>query len=124
MHIGMDECLSSNGCTPEGGTVRIDATRTDEAVELSVTDNWIGIAEADQRRLFQAFEEIDSGAGRRQEGTGLGLALTRRLAQLHGGDVVLKASRTRAASSRSGCRSNERSHLRYLPSLLQSLGDP
>ncbi|TAN33469.1 PAS domain S-box protein [bacterium] len=73
--------------TPEGGRVTIGARRLAEAVEISVADTGIGIAESDIRRLFKEFQQLDSSAGRRQEGTGLGLALTRRLAVLHGGDV-------------------------------------
>jgi PAS domain S-box-containing protein len=73
--------------TPEGGTVTITAQRNAETVEISVTDTGIGIAESDLDRLFREFQQLDSGVGRRQEGTGLGLALTKRLAALHGGDV-------------------------------------
>jgi protein-histidine pros-kinase len=73
--------------TPEGGTVSIGAKRLHEMVEISVTDNGIGIAESDLGRLFTEFQQLDPGAGRKQEGTGLGLALTKRLVALHGGDV-------------------------------------
>ena len=73
--------------TPEGGTVSIGAQRVFQMVEISVADNGIGIAESDLDRLFTAFQQLDHGAGRKQEGTGLGLALTKRMAALHGGDV-------------------------------------
>jgi len=73
--------------TPEGGDVTISATRGPRAVELSVADTGIGIAEADQGHIFQEFHQLDGGPGRRHEGTGLGLALTKRFAALHGGDV-------------------------------------
>ena len=73
--------------TPAGGTVTIKAERTAAAAEISVADTGIGIAESDLRRLFKEFQQLDSGAGGHQEGTGLGLALTKRLAALHGGDV-------------------------------------
>jgi PAS domain S-box-containing protein len=73
--------------TPEGGLVTIDVQHLAGAVEISVTDTGIGIAESDLNRLFKEFQQLESGAGRRQEGTGLGLALTKRLAQLHGGEV-------------------------------------
>ena len=75
--------------TPENGKVSITAVRTDKAIEISVADNGIGIAEADMPRIFQEFQQLDSGAGRQVQGTGLGLALTRRFALLHGGDVRL-----------------------------------
>src|SRR5256884_1087096 len=73
--------------TPEDGTVTIDAMRTKDTVEISVADTGIGIAEADLKQIFHEFHQVDPGPGRRHEGTGLGLALTRRFAALHGGDV-------------------------------------
>ena len=73
--------------TPEGGSVSIGAQRLHEMLEISVADNGIGIAESDLGRLFTEFQQLDPGAARKQEGTGLGLALTKRLAALHGGDV-------------------------------------
>ncbi len=73
--------------TPEGGSVTIAAQRQAETVEITVTDTGIGIAKSDLDRLFREFQQLDSGPGRHQEGTGLGLALTKRLAALHGGDV-------------------------------------
>jgi protein-histidine pros-kinase len=81
--------LASNAVkfTPEGGLVTIKARRLTEAVEISVADTGIGIASSDLERLFTEFQQLDSGASRRQEGTGLGLALTQRLAALHGGSV-------------------------------------
>jgi protein-histidine pros-kinase len=81
--------LASNAVkfTPEGGLVTIKARRLAEAVEISVADTGIGIASSDLERLFTEFQQLDSGASRRQEGTGLGLALTQRLAALHGGSV-------------------------------------
>ena len=81
--------LASNAVkfTPEGGFVKIEARRLATAIEISVTDTGIGIAAKDLDGLFTEFHQLDGGAGRKQEGTGLGLALTRRLAVLHGGDV-------------------------------------
>ena len=73
--------------TPEGGTVTIQVQRLSTTVEISVTDTGIGIAASDLDRLFKEFQQLDAGAGRHQEGTGLGLALTQRLAALHGGSV-------------------------------------
>ena len=77
--------------TPDGGSVTVRATRLDDTVELSVADNGIGIAAADQQRVFEEFQQVDSGVGRAQSGTGLGLALTRRFAKLHGGDVRVQS---------------------------------
>jgi signal transduction histidine kinase/DNA-binding response OmpR family regulator len=73
--------------TPEDGTVTLAATRLNDSIEISVADTGIGIADADQKQIFREFHQVDFGPGRKHEGTGLGLALTRRFALLHGGDV-------------------------------------
>ena len=85
--------------TPDGGQVSIAARqvgkeavsnpRFDLYLELSVSDTGIGISVADQARLFQPFVQIDSTLARRYSGTGLGLVMVKRLAELHGGAVGL-----------------------------------
>jgi PAS domain S-box-containing protein len=79
--------------TPEGGEagleVRGDAER--EQVTFTVWDTGIGIAETDLGRLFQPFTQLDSRLSRQYEGTGLGLALVRRLAEAHGGSVSVQS---------------------------------
>jgi CheY-like chemotaxis protein len=61
-------------------------------VEIAVSDTGIGIAAEDLGRLFTEFQQLDAGPGRQQEGTGLGLALTRRFAELHGGQVTVESA--------------------------------
>jgi PAS domain S-box-containing protein len=73
--------------TSDGGTVKVTAARVGDRLEIVVEDDGIGIAERDLPRMFKEFQQVDAGASRRQQGTGLGLALTRRFAILHGGDV-------------------------------------
>ena len=63
-----------------------------EFVEISVRDSGIGVAEEDMGRLFQAFSQIDSSLARKFEGTGLGLAMVKQLAELHGGAVGLASA--------------------------------
>lgn len=58
---------------------------------ISVIDTGIGIAPADQAKLFQPFVQVDSSLNRKYEGTGLGLALVKRIIELHGGDVSLRS---------------------------------
>jgi signal transduction histidine kinase len=68
----------------------IAALRTEPAfLEIAVQDTGVGIAPEDQQRLFQAFEQVAAG---RQQGTGLGLSLTRRLVELHGGQVGMASA--------------------------------
>jgi signal transduction histidine kinase/CheY-like chemotaxis protein len=73
----------------EVGSVRLDVTQTDHTLHFAVTDTGIGISAADQTKLFQSFQQLDGGLNRKYEGTGLGLVLARKLAQLQGGDVTV-----------------------------------
>jgi signal transduction histidine kinase len=75
--------------TPEGGLVTIGAQRLAGTVEISVSDTGIGIAESEFEHLFEEFRQIDSDIAREQHGTGLGLALTKRFVELHGGQIRL-----------------------------------
>jgi signal transduction histidine kinase/CheY-like chemotaxis protein len=77
--------------TPNGGRVTIHARETASWIEIAITDTGIGIAQSDMGRLFTEFQQLDAGPGREQEGTGLGLALTKRFAELHGGHVVVES---------------------------------
>ncbi len=63
-----------------------------EFVKISVTDNGIGISPAGLERLFKPFSQIDSGLARRYEGTGLGLAMVKRLVELHGGALAVESA--------------------------------
>jgi signal transduction histidine kinase/DNA-binding response OmpR family regulator/CHASE3 domain sensor protein len=78
--------------TPEGGRVELRARLADRALEVAVADTGIGIALADQERVFDEFQQVDGAAGRQHEGTGLGLALTRRLVELQGGRIGLESA--------------------------------
>lgn len=65
----------------------ISAEQTDEGLVVRVRDNGIGISEKDLERVFHTFEQVDASRSRRHDGTGLGLALSRQLVQLHGGRI-------------------------------------
>ncbi len=77
--------------TPEGGIVSIESARAGERLKITVADNGIGIGPDDIQRVFKEFQQVDSGANRTQQGTGLGLALTRSFAILHGGNVSVES---------------------------------
>jgi PAS domain S-box-containing protein len=97
--------------TPDGGEIRVTCTLAESSkvkkglgeasngpsveepaeakhwISISVSDNGIGIREEDLERIFKPFEQVDNTASRKYQGTGLGLSLTRRLVELHGGRI-------------------------------------
>jgi PAS domain S-box-containing protein len=77
--------------TPRGGTVRLAARTDDQNLIVTVSDTGVGIARDDLPRLFREFEQLRQPGGVRPEGTGLGLALSRRLVELHGGRVEVES---------------------------------
>jgi signal transduction histidine kinase len=78
--------------TPEGGRVTVRAQRLGEVVEIAVADTGIGIAAADQELIFEEFRQAQPQPGQAREGTGLGLALTRRFVEMHGGHIRVDSS--------------------------------
>ncbi len=81
----------------ESGSITLRVEQTAFVSKFSVIDTGIGIAETDRATLFQPFQQLDSGLNRKYEGTGLGLALSRQLARLHGGDITLDSEQKRGS---------------------------
>ncbi len=80
--------------TPDNGSVEVGAKRSAEAVdfiEISVKDTGIGIKPEDLSKLFQTFSQIESCYTKTVEGTGLGLALTKKLVELHKGKIWVES---------------------------------
>ena len=75
----------------------VDDNEFEEFLEICVTDHGIGISEADMTKLFRAFTQIDSSLSRRFEGTGLGLAMVKQMAELHGGTVAVASAEGRGS---------------------------
>jgi signal transduction histidine kinase len=76
--------------TPEGGRIAVSARVHDDVAEVSVTDTGVGIAPEDQEAVFEEFRQVGT-ADKKAEGTGLGLALSRRFIELHGGRIWVKS---------------------------------
>jgi signal transduction histidine kinase len=77
--------------TPQGGKIKVGARIKGDMVEIAVTDTGVGIALKDQAIVFEEFKQVGTDYTRKAEGTGLGLALTRRLVELHGGAMRLES---------------------------------
>jgi len=73
--------------TPENGRVTINASLMNQHVQIAVSDTGIGIKSEDMDKIFEAFRQLDASYARHYEGTGLGLTLTKRLIELHGGKI-------------------------------------
>jgi signal transduction histidine kinase len=74
--------------TDQGG-VEIRAARAGDRFEIAVVDTGPGIAPADQARIFDEFQQVDSTSTRRKGGTGLGLSISRHIVELHGGRITV-----------------------------------
>lgn len=77
--------------TEPDGRIAITAERAADDLRVSVADTGIGIKPEDLERLFKEFVQLDSGYDRMHQGTGLGLALTRKLVELHGGHIWVES---------------------------------
>ncbi|HEY2916862.1 MAG TPA: ATP-binding protein [Candidatus Limnocylindrales bacterium] len=83
--------------TPAGGAVEVTAARVDGEVRVAVRDDGPGIALEDQARIFEEFQQAAAGEEQR-EGTGLGLALSKRLVELHAGRIWVESEPGRGST--------------------------
>jgi len=77
--------------TPEGGSVTLTASKEENAVRICVADTGIGIKPEDMTKLFTEFTQLESTYTKKYAGTGLGLALTKKLVELHGGGIWVES---------------------------------
>jgi len=70
----------------------VDARADGNSVQVSIKDTGVGIAEKDQQAVLEEFRQVGGDYTTKQEGTGLGLALTRRFVELHGGTISVESA--------------------------------
>ena len=84
--------------TPEGGRVDVSASLAGDVAEISVTDTGVGIAAEDHEAVFEEFRQVGTDYAKKHEGTGLGLTLSRRFVELHGGRIWVKSELNQGAT--------------------------
>jgi two-component system CheB/CheR fusion protein len=77
--------------TPEGGQIGMRAKKTDSVIEVVVWDTGVGIAPENMEKVFEGFFRVDTPYSRLTEGTGLGLPLSKKLVELHGGKFSIES---------------------------------
>ena len=71
---------------------RFPETQQVECIEFTVADTGLGIKPEDQKRIFEPFEQLDASSSKKYQGTGLGLALTKSIVELHGGKIWVESN--------------------------------
>jgi signal transduction histidine kinase len=84
--------------TPDGGRVDVNARLDTDKVEVAVSDTGVGIAKEDREMVFEEFRQAGRDYTKKAEGTGLGLALTKRFVELHGGTITLESELGRGST--------------------------
>lgn len=77
--------------TPVGGTITIQLDRTAEDFTISVSDTGVGIPEEKLQKIFERFSQLDTAPSRKAQGTGIGLAFTKEIVELHGGAITVES---------------------------------
>ncbi|MEC4184417.1 DUF3365 domain-containing protein [Adlercreutzia sp. R21] len=92
-HVVENLCGNAVKFTPRGGRVTLGVSwdAAADEVQIRVSDTGIGIAPVDQQRIFEKFVQVDAGASRHYNGTGLGLALAREYTEMHGGSIAVES---------------------------------
>jgi signal transduction histidine kinase/CheY-like chemotaxis protein len=92
--------LSNAARFTESGSITVTLRREEEHLEFAVSDTGPGIAAADTGRIFEEFQQADASTRRRHEGAGLGLAISRRFVELHGGRIWVESQVGRGSTFR------------------------
>ncbi|MCG8569340.1 MAG: PAS domain S-box protein [Spirochaetes bacterium] len=86
--------------TPDGKKIGINAFLKNDKIVIEIWDEGIGICKADQRKIFNPFEQVRAGRQANQKGTGLGLAISKRFIELHNGSITLKSEEKKGSRFR------------------------
>ncbi|WP_261428823.1 ATP-binding protein [Berryella wangjianweii] len=92
VHVLQNLCGNAIKFTPSGGSVRVEVSCREDAILFKVIDSGVGIDARDHDRIFKRFEQVDSSSTRQYNGLGLGLAIVREYAEMHGGCVSVKSA--------------------------------
>jgi signal transduction histidine kinase/CheY-like chemotaxis protein len=84
--------LSNAGRFTERGGVRVRARRVEDDIVVSVTDSGPGITLEDQHKIFEPFQQLDTALSRRHDGSGLGLSISKRFVEMHGGKMWIEST--------------------------------
>jgi signal transduction histidine kinase len=84
----------------EEGEVRVEVTVSNDTFLISVSDTGIGLSEADQKRIFEEFQQVDSSNIRKKGGTGLGLSIAKKIVEMHGGRIWVESTLEKGSTFR------------------------
>ncbi len=84
--------------TPEGGNIEVKAGLANESAEISVSDTGVGIALEDQGTIFEEFRQVGNDYAQKREGTGLGLTLTKKFVEMHGGKIWVESEQGKGST--------------------------
>ena len=90
-HAGAAQPCRQRDQVHRPGEVAISVALLGESFQVTVADTGPGIPEAERRRIFEQFHQVDSSSTRKKGGTGLGLAIARRIIELHGGQIWVES---------------------------------
>jgi signal transduction histidine kinase len=82
------------------GEVAVTAEVSDGRFTVAVRDTGPGVAEADQARIFEEFQQVDDTSTRKKGGTGLGLAIAKRIMEMHGGTLTVQSKQGEGSTFR------------------------
>jgi len=86
--------------TENDGTIKVSAKTRDHFIDLSISDNGIGIPEEDVGRIFERFYRVEKGRSRDMGGTGLGLSIAKEIIEAHNGTIKITSKKDRGTHVR------------------------